>query len=76
MCVVGEDVEVAVNYVFYVVVERVIGQYERDAVVTGCVVRWKKGVILRKILNFVQCCLSDVFWIVVLFKEGRHFLCF
>ena len=54
MCVVGEDVEVAVYYVFYVVVERVIGQYERDAVVTGCVVRWKKGVILRKILNFVS----------------------
>ena len=74
ICIVGENVEVAINYVLYVVVKRVIGQCERNAVVAGCVVRWKKCVILRKILHFIQCCLSDVFRIAILFKEGRHFL--
>ena len=38
-----------------------------DAVVAGCVVRWEKGVILRKRLDFVPCCWSDMFWIAVLF---------
>ena len=33
ICVLGENVEVAINYVFYVVVKRVIGQFERNAVV-------------------------------------------
>ena len=46
-----------------------IGQYERNTVVAGCVVRWKKGVILRKILNFIQCCLRDVFQISVCLKK-------
>ena len=68
--VVGENVEVAISYVLYVVVKRVIGQYERNAVIAGCVVQWKKGVILRKIPNlYLNKCGGDGGVRSILYKD-------
>ena len=68
-CVIGKDVKVFINYILYAIVKRVIGQRKRDAVVAACVVRWKKGIVLRKFFNLVKCCLGDVLMIAILFKK-------